>query len=468
MHLRIVTVSLLLFSWGAALQAQVSPAAKVVGYLPCYRFPVVEDLQLDKLTHLCIAFANPDAYGRLQTEGIDIKPVVKRAKRDSVKVLISLAGGGLREEWKTAWKQYLQPWNRPLLINNIVQYVREHNLDGVDVDLEWGDVDENYSPFILALSRALQAEGKIMSIAVPAKHRYKHMSKKALASADFVNIMAYDLTGHWAPDRPGPHAPYLLAKSALKYWKSQGLPKKKLVLGLPFYGWDFSSKRVRSMNFAEIVAENPAFAHQDQMGKVYYNGLTTITAKTELAMQEAGGVMIWEIGRDAFGTPYSLLTAIAKTVHSPAGAAHEPIEAEEITGTKTSPLAEAPLPPRPELPDAMVEGDFGQEPLPTTDTDPHSLQVQVYPNPFKDSVTISNEEEHLLELTLTNQEGRVLHQADLLPGSAISWDTDSFPHGHYTLSAVVEGRQQSKQLVKMVEVKEETEGRSVLRNWTVD
>jgi len=466
MHLRIVTVLLLFFCWGAELKAQASPSTKVVGYLPCYRFPVVEDLQLDKLTHLCIAFANPDAYGRLQTEGIDIKPVVKRAKRDSVKVLISLAGGGLREEWKTAWMQYLQAWNRPLLIQNIMQYVRKHNLDGVDVDLEWGDVDENYSPFVLALSRALHAEDKIMSIAVPAKHRYEHLSKKALASADFVNIMAYDLTGHWAPDQPGPHAPYLLAKSALTYWKSQGLPEEKLVLGLPFYGWDFSSKRVRSMNFAEIVAENPAFAHQDQMGKVYYNGLTTIAAKTELAMQEAGGVMIWEIGRDAFGTPYSLLTAIGNTIHGTSEAGRDSIKAVKMAVTKTSPPADPP-PPRPELPDGMVEGDFGQEPL-RAERDDRLLRVQVYPNPFKDSLTISNEEEHLLELTLTNQKGRVLHQADLLPGSAISWDTASFPHGYYTLSAVVQGRQQSKQLVKMIAVEEQAKGHSVLRNWTVD
>jgi chitinase len=464
MHVRIAIV-LLVFCWGVPTLAQTSSSTKVVGYLPCYRFPVVEDLAIDKLTHLCIAFANPDAYGRLHTEGIDIKPVVERARRDSVKVLVSLAGGGLREEWKAAWKQYLQAWNRPLLIRNIMQYVREHKLDGVDVDLEWGDVDENYSPFILALGRALHAEGKILSLAVPAKHRYKHMSKKALASVDFINIMAYDLTGHWAPDQPGPHAPYPLAESALAYWKSQGLPPKKLVLGLPFYGWDFGSKRVRSRNFAEIVAENPAFAHRDQMGEIYYNGLTTVTAKTELAMREAGGVMMWEIGRDAFGTPYSLLEAVAQTVYGTAAPPDE-VLANAPTVPPTSKKKHR-KPPQPELPAAVVEGDFGEKPL-RAERDSRSLDIQVYPNPFKDSVTISNEEEQLLELILTNQSGRVLHQADLQPGGAISWDTASFPHGYYTLSAMVEGKQQSKQLVKMIAVEEQAKGHSVLRNWTVD
>lgn len=465
MNLRLI-LFLWFFCWAPTLWAQPPSSTKVVGYLPCYRFPVVEDLQLDKLTHLCIAFANPDAHGRLQTEGIDIKPIVERAHRDSLKVMISLAGGGLREAWKTAWKQYLQAWNRPLLIRNIMQYVRDNDLDGVDVDLEWKDVDENYSPFILALGRALHAEGKILTLAVPAKHRYEHMSKAALRSADFINIMAYDLTGHWAPDKPGPHAPYLLAVSALEYWGDQGLPKEKLVLGLPFYGWDFSSTRVRSMNFAEIVARNPAFAHRDQMGKVYYNGLTTIEAKTELAMEKAGGVMIWEIGRDAVGTPYSLLSAVAKAVYGSTG------EYATLKPKAEEPVA-ASVPSKPRersesnLTDALVEGDFGEAPLQPA-SDPRLLKVQVYPNPFKDSLTIANEEEHLLQLTLTNQEGRVLHQADIRPGSAISWDTGSFPHGYYTLSAVVEGKQQSKQLVKMIETDKSTEEQSVLQNWTKD
>jgi GH18 family chitinase len=467
--LRQVTLFLLCCCWGIALWGQSVQEQKVVGYLPYYRFPVVDELQLDKLTHLCIAFANPDARGRLQTEGVDISPVVKQAHQEGLKVLISLAGGGMRAEWKAAWKQYMQPWNRPLLIQNIMQYVRAHQLDGVDVDLEWKDVDENYSPFVIALGKALKAEGKLLSLAVPAKHRYKHMSKAALRSADFINIMAYDLTGHWAPDRPGPHSPYLLAVSSLEYWSKQGLSRSQMVLGLPFYGWDFTDKRVRSKNYAEIVAENPAFAHRDQMGKVYYNGLTTVEAKTRLAMKKAGGVMIWEIGRDAFDPDYSLLSAIDRTINGervPEEVVAQESLPEAVNKEKDKPVQAIRL-RNDSLSEEAIESDFGEAPL-AVNKDDRMLDVQIYPNPFKDSLTISNDEERLLQLTLTNREGRVLHQADLLPGSAISWDTGSFPHGYYTLSAVVSGKQQSKKLVKMMEPDPDQGVRSVLRNWTKD
>jgi GH18 family chitinase len=42
---------------------------------------------------------------------------------------------------------------------------------------------------------------------------------------------------------------------------------------------------------------------------LYYNGLPTIRRKTELAMKEAGGIMIWQVMGDAPG-PKSLLRAI--------------------------------------------------------------------------------------------------------------------------------------------------------------
>ena len=52
-----------------------------------------------------------------------------------------------------------------------MRYVRQNQLDGVDVDLEWKHVDKNYSAFVLALGRALHAEGKLITAALPGKKR---------------------------------------------------------------------------------------------------------------------------------------------------------------------------------------------------------------------------------------------------------------------------------------------------------
>ncbi len=52
--------------------------------------------------------------------------------------------------------------------------------------------------------------------------------------------MSYDHTGPWRPEKPGPHAPYEEAQAALAYFGvDRKIPKDKLVLGVPFYGYGF-------------------------------------------------------------------------------------------------------------------------------------------------------------------------------------------------------------------------------------
>ena len=61
-----------------------------------------------------------------------------------------------------------------------------------------------------------------------------------------------------------------------------------------------------------MTKRNNSFANLDQVEKTYYNGIPTIKAKTSLAMQQTGGVMIWEIGQDCFNGN-SLLNIIFET-----------------------------------------------------------------------------------------------------------------------------------------------------------
>ena len=62
-----------------------------------------------------------------------------------------------------------------------------------------------------------------------------------------------------------------------------------------------------------MVALDPSFANIDQLGDIYYNGRQLIQLKTELARQEAGGIMFWELGQDAFDE-LSLLQAAYEAV----------------------------------------------------------------------------------------------------------------------------------------------------------
>lgn len=448
------TLLFLFVLFNSALAAQ---QYRVVGYLPYQRAYLLDQLQMEKLTHLCIAFANPDQQGYLSAGGADLREVVRRAHRDSVKVLISLAGGAMKPEWTEAWKRLLAPGSRRAFIQKIMLFVQANELDGVDVDLEWKQVNHNYSGFILELREALNAHGKLMTAALPGTTRYKHLTDEAMRAFDFINLMAYDLTGPWTAGRPGPHSPYAMAISSLAYWKNQGMPADKLVLGIPLYGWDFSEPgRVASVPYSTLVATNPAYAHVDQVGKIYYNGLVTAMAKTELAKEQAGGVMLWELGKDAYNE-YSLLSTVHETLFGPSSPTAAEVLAEGRAPATAIPDAPAAAfsPSITGLPfsDGMHKiasaGFQEEQTMSDIGSEVFSLEIEVMPNPFQDSIRITNNEQRALQLVLTDNKGRPLYETTLRPNSTISWETASFPPGHYIFSAMRGDKQASKRLVKM-------------------
>ena len=75
---------------------------KVVGYLPSYRFDEIENFDLEKLTHLAVAFANPDENGRVAIESHYFEEVIQKGHASGNKLLLSLAGGNITpRNWKT-------------------------------------------------------------------------------------------------------------------------------------------------------------------------------------------------------------------------------------------------------------------------------------------------------------------------------------------------------------------------------
>jgi chitinase len=295
---------------------------KVIGYLAYWNFDdAPTKIEWERLTHVNLAFANPDADDNFSFDGGDPGPVVEAAHQAGVEVFASLAGGYLSPAWQSSWNYWMQPARLDSFVDKIVDYVQTKGFDGVDIDLEWQHVNDLYSPFILALKPALEAEGIPLTAALPGSYRYPQITAPALAAFDWVNLMVYDLTGPWAPNSPGQHSPLWWAEDCLTYWSGQGLPGERQTLGVPFYGYDFSTSPVDAKYFGEIVAANPANAQLDQVGQLYYNGIPTIVAKTQLAQAESSGIMIWELGQDAFESlaEFSLLRTIDETLHQVSG-----------------------------------------------------------------------------------------------------------------------------------------------------
>lgn len=288
---------------------------KVVGYLSGGSFDRIDELEIEKLTYLNLAFANPDKDGNLVFDGgFDVTPVIKKGHTAGLKVFISLGGGGKPDT--VIWKTQLLPENRTRFITSILKYVEEHDFDGVDVDIEGNllpYVGVNYNPFVVELRQALHSKGKGITAALGATRFHPNVHHEALEAYDFINVMVYDKTGIWRPNNIGPHSPWSFAEESIKYWTVDlKIPPERITLGVPFYGFDFTPP-ARYINYSEIIEKDFLLAYIDSVDMKYYNGIPMIAKKTALAKKTLGGVMIWEISCDVKGD-LSLLRAIDQTL----------------------------------------------------------------------------------------------------------------------------------------------------------
>ncbi len=289
---------------------------RVVGYVFARNDSLIipDQKVLEKLTHVNIAFVNPDSAGDLQAPQ-NFDNFISQLHTNGRKVLMSIGGGTANNNYSFLLKDE----HRQSLVKNMVALCVESHLDGIDVDLENDAIDENYDAFIHELHAALRSNGKLITAAI-ATWKGKEMNTQTLKLFDFINIMSYDQTGPWRPDEPGPHSTYEQAVAELDYWlKERGFDKKDLNLGLPFYGYCFgcgnypSSLGFRVIDSTFTDAAQKDFLVPDGGGALYYNGIPTIRRKTELALKKAGGLMIWEISQDAAGES-SLLSTIEKVI----------------------------------------------------------------------------------------------------------------------------------------------------------
>jgi len=290
---------------------------KVIAYIPNWidLNSFSSTVQYSKLTHINIAFENPDANGYLSFNS-GSNAIINAAHAQNVKVFVSLGGGAISEGGaiRDNYFNLITPGNRTAFIQKIYDYVVAHNFDGVDVDLEGPAINGDYGGFVIALANKLHANGKQITAALSEGYGGANVPTSTFAAYDWINIMAYDATGPWQPGTPGPHSPYSMAVNQFNYWTGRGLPASKAIIGLPFYGYGFGASANQGISYANIIAQYPGAENQDQVGNtIYYNGIPTIKAKTTFAIQNAGGVMIWELSQDAVGSK-SLLTAVNQVI----------------------------------------------------------------------------------------------------------------------------------------------------------
>ena len=285
---------------------------RVVGYVQPRGdlTPDILKIPFQNITHLNIAFVNPDSTGNLMLPpGFD--SLIQKAHEYKIKVLASIGGGNFNPYYSAL----ISDSNRKAFITRLVNLVVDYSLDGIDVDLENDNAaDKNYDHLVAGLSEVLKPLGKLLTAAL-ATWNARIISNRALSKFDFINIMSYDQTGPWRPDQPGPHSTYAKAVEDLYYWTHvRRFPAKEINLGLPFYGYCFGTIYGESLSYSDIIKNFPGTDQLDTIapesgGVIYYNGIPTIKNKTELALKNAGGVMIWQLLQDSQDNK-SLLSAI--------------------------------------------------------------------------------------------------------------------------------------------------------------
>ena len=282
-----------------------SPTFRIIGYAPEWD-TVVREIQFDKLTHINYAFLLPKPDGSFENleHPEKLKDLVAEAHKHGVKVLISIGGWGYDEQFEAL---AADPESRAAFVQKAGQFAQDYALDGIDIDWEYpdeGEASQNYLKLMQDL-RSTLPDGKLLTSAVVSQGSLAEgIPAEVFPVVDFLNIMVYD-------DSQTDHSPYWLAEEALDYWKGRGLPAEKTVLGVPFYG------RPEGIAYRKLVQADPTAAERDiseyEGKKIYYNGMETMQRKTELAMQRASGIMIWELAHDTLDST-SLLSVISRTV----------------------------------------------------------------------------------------------------------------------------------------------------------
>ncbi|KAF2819903.1 putative glycosyl hydrolase, family 18 [Ophiobolus disseminans] len=253
-----------------------APASKIkVAYFESWNFNRkcltmnVNEIDTTQYTHIHFAFPNV-TRGDYKVEITD--PGVKKQfelfkAMSGVKKIVSLGGWAFSTEPGTfsILREAAQPANREKFKTNLIAFMNEHNLDGIDLDWEYPGAPDipgipkddpvngvNYYRLLSSLKSTV-GSSKTVSFAAPASYWYlKSFPIKNMAEAlDYIIYMTYDLHGQWdygnkwtSPGCPNgdclrSHVNETETKDALSMITKAGAASNKVVVGVSSYGRSF-------------------------------------------------------------------------------------------------------------------------------------------------------------------------------------------------------------------------------------
>ncbi|EYB90831.1 hypothetical protein Y032_0213g2279 [Ancylostoma ceylanicum] len=288
---------------------------RVVGYYTGWGTREITEDQIRRLTHVIFAFVATQADGSIGFGAVsnepdqgdaaakamqrfnDLRSKVRTAK-SGTKMLFAVGG------WENS--QYFSsiaadPTKRANFVNHVANFLRDQQIDGVDVDWEYpvtggategipadkqnyvtllSDLRTRLTNLATELGRTVPYEITLASAAGEWTIRPGYDLSGIMQYADFINVMTYDYYGAWGSQwgaYTGPPSPLfygsppgfsgkLNADFTMKYYSCRSGKPSKLNMGVPFYGryWENVG--------AAIDANDEMWRTADAVGGVYQGG----------------------------------------------------------------------------------------------------------------------------------------------------------------------------------------------------
>lgn len=201
---------------------------------------------------------------------------------------------------------------------------------------------KDYVRLLSKLREVLPAPRYVLTSCLPAgQWALRHIDLAAAQThLDMINLMAYDFSGPWEAETGHQAQLYgspISGYSAVDYVLSQGVPSRKIILGVPVYGRSFLGSNGPGQRYTGTGGEDGVFDYRDlprpeaqeyhdkeagaascvgpDGGFVTYDIPATVQQKAEfVTSSRLGGLFYWHICSDARG-PRSLIETGYNTLH---------------------------------------------------------------------------------------------------------------------------------------------------------
>ncbi len=310
------------------------------------------------LTHINYAFANIGDDLKIAVGDPDIDPsnftklAALKQTNPRLQTLISVGGWS----WSGKFSDVaLTDASRRSFADSCVDFIVQYGFDGIDLDWEYPvsgglasnttrpEDKQNFTLLLATLRARLDARGAmdgrhyLLTIAGGCGSWYATYTELGQLHQylDFANVMTYDIHGSWdtytdfnSPlyndTATSPQYKWSVS-SGINVWLNAGVPAAKIVAGIPFYGYKYTSVVNANKGLYQKFSSASALSYQTIV-KSYlsasgytryfhavcqvpwlFNGSTFISyedpqslaAKAQyIKSQNLGGAMMWELSQD--------------------------------------------------------------------------------------------------------------------------------------------------------------------------